>query len=301
MKNRFLVYLMLLFAMLFWSISYIWSKIVFTVYSPITTIFLRLVLASVFFLAVGLISRTLQRPRRGDLKFILLLSVFQPFLYFLGENMGLYHLTPTIVAIVVSTIPLFVAFAEFYFFHTRLTPVHYLGILISITGVALVLYQPGSSRTDIHGLGIGFLLLAVGAAVAYSVLIVKKTRRYSPFTLVTYQNLVGIAYFLPLFLILDWRDFISTRITMPVVLALGGLAIFSSSLAFIFFVHGLKEIGITRASIFGNLIPPLTAGLSILILGEHLHALNYLGIALVITGVFLAQNRSRSLEPAVGE
>lgn len=300
MKDRLPVSLLLVLAMVFWSISYIWSKIVFTQYSPITTIFLRLILASLIFLTIGLATGKLQRLKPRDLKFMLTLAFFQPFLYFLGENLGLYHLTPTIVAIIVSTIPLFVSFAESRFFNCPLSPMQYLGVLVSIIGVFLVLYKPGPTRSDVHWVGILFLLMAIGAAVAYSVIIVKKTEPYNPFTLITYQNLFGILYFLPLFLVLDCKEFLRTQPTVSVLLALLGLAIFSSSLAFIFFVVGLKKVGMTRASVFGNLIPPFTAGFSFFILGENLSILNISGIFLVMAGVFITQRRATGIGSPAG-
>ncbi|WP_372640140.1 EamA family transporter, partial [Ancylomarina sp.] len=52
-QKSLLVYGSLILAMLFWSFSFIWTKIVFLVYNPVTTVFLRLIISSVILFAVG--------------------------------------------------------------------------------------------------------------------------------------------------------------------------------------------------------------------------------------------------------
>ena len=107
MSGMVRIYTAMVAAMVFWGMSYIWSKVVFGQYHPLSTIFLRLLLASVVLLLWGGWSGRLQRPGSGDWRPIVLMSLFPPFLYFLGENMGLSLVSPTIAAVMVGTIPVF--------------------------------------------------------------------------------------------------------------------------------------------------------------------------------------------------
>ena len=67
------------------------------------------------------------------------------------------------------------------------------------------------------------------------------------------------------------------------------LAIFASSLAFIFFTYGLNHLGITKSNIFINAIPVFTAIFAYFVLDELLNFQKMVGITIVISGLFLSQ------------
>ena len=190
-KEKNTVYLALILAMFFWGISFIWTKIVFEVYPPVTTIFLRLLIAAPIFILAGTLANRLQKPKKEDFKKLLLLSFFQPFLYFIGENFGLSLVSATVAAVVIATIPLFTPIAAYYFFKERLLMRNFLGIAISVLGVVLVVMK-ASLVIAVSIPGILYLSLAVAAAVAYSVLVLQLSQKYNPFSLITYQKPLSI-------------------------------------------------------------------------------------------------------------
>ena len=63
------------------------------------------------------------------------------------------------------------------------------------------------------------------------------------------------------------------------------------SFAFIFFTFAMKNLGITKANIFTNTIPVVTAILAWIYLGEELNFTKIIGIGVVIGGLFLSQFR----------
>jgi drug/metabolite transporter (DMT)-like permease len=125
-------------------------------------------------------------------------------------------------------------------------------------------------------------------------LMVKKlTERYNAFTITTYQNIIGSILFLPLFLIFEYRDFLSSQHSVKAIVNLGYLAIFGSSLAFILFNYSVKVLGATKTEIFTNIIPVLTAVFAYYMLGEDLGFQKLFGISVVLTGLLLAQLKTR--------
>jgi len=153
------VYLSIILAMTFWSLTFVWFKIVNEVYPPFTIIFLRLVISSAILLVAGWVANVLQKISRKDFKWILLLSVFNPFLYYICEGLGLTMVTSTLAAIIISTIPLFVPIGASIFLHERLTPLNIAGIFISFSGVLTVLIKRDFSF-GANTLGVILLLLA---------------------------------------------------------------------------------------------------------------------------------------------
>ncbi len=290
-KNVLLVYLLTLLAIIFWGISYVWMKVVYNYYEPITTMFLRLSLSSVFlFLILGLLGKK-EKIQKQDYKAFALLTFFSPFLYFIGESFGLKFVTPTIAAVIIATIPVFTPLLGYMVFGERITRLNLIGFFISFTGV-IIMVLDFEFRFSASPLGIGLLFLAVASALINIIYLKKLSFKYSSFTIIKVQNLLGALFFLPLFLIFDFSSFVTVKPTAELIWALVKLAIFASTLAFMFFTIAVRVIGVARASVFANLIPVFTAVFSYFLLRESIDISKILGIIIVISGIFLSQSAS---------
>jgi drug/metabolite transporter (DMT)-like permease len=282
------VYVAMFFAILFWGFSFIWSKQVLKVYSPISVIFIRLVLSVIFIFFFGKIFGKIQKIDKRDYKNMLFVAFFEPFAYFLGENFGLMHVSSTTAAVLIATIPLFSPIASYFVNNEKITFRSFLGILLSIVGVFLVILKPHMHfKADLPG--VLLMLLAVFSAVGYSVIVHKVSHKYNVYTIIAYQNLIGVFLFLPLFLIFDFNIFINIKFSWTVWLPLFLLAIFASSFAFMLFTYGIKNLGVNRANTISNFIPIVTAFFSFLIMGEQFFWFNIFGILIVVGGLILSQ------------
>lgn len=274
--------------MLFWGLSFVWFKIAVQWYEPITIIFLRLVISGLLMMGFLLLSRSFQIIRRQHLKYFLLLSFFQPFCYFLGESFGLKLVSPTMASVVIATIPLFTPIAAYYMVREQVSKSIIIGLLFSFIGILLMLINPDLSLNG-SPKGVLLLFVAVFAAVAYSVIIRKISHVYNPVTIITYQNLVGAVYFLPLFILFDFQHFITVIPTRELVLAMLQLSVFASTLAYVFYIIAIKEIGIIKTNIFTYLIPVFTGVFSFFILDEMFSWVKIAGMVLVLGGVVVSQ------------
>lgn len=274
--------------MLFWGMSYVWSKVVFEYYSPLTTVFLRLVLSSAFLFLYILIMKKAQKVRKADLGLFFFSALFNPFLYFLGESYGLDRVSPTISAVIIATIPLFTPVLAYFTLKEKISFVYILGILISFAGILLMLLEPDMSfRTS--PLGVLFLFGGVASAIIYTVILRKLSFRYSPLCIITYQNFIGIFYFLPFFLIFHYDHFITVKPNRELILSLIQLAVFASSMAFIFYTIGVRNLGMNKANVYTNLIPVFSAVTSYYLLNEVFDVNKIAGMGVVIGGLLLSQ------------
>lgn len=274
--------------MWFWSLSFIWYKDVYVYFTPFTTVFLRLVISSTLLFSAAFLFNKLQRIRKGDYKNILLLSVFEPLLYFVGESLGMLYVSPTTASVIISMIPLLVPIAAFYFIKERLLIKNIIGIIVSCAGVVLVVLNKDYAFS-VSLKGVLLLSISVVAAVFYSVTLKKLADVYNPLTLIAWQNSFGILLFLPLVLIFERHGLHSGLFALEPMIPLFKLAIFASSGAFILYAFAVKHLGAVKANIFTNLIPVLTALLSFWLLNERLLFHNILGIFVVIGGLVLSQ------------
>jgi drug/metabolite transporter (DMT)-like permease len=285
---HFGIYPVVILSMIFWGMSFVWSSIVFKYYHPITTIFLRLIISTLLLSIFIIITNQFERLKKEDRGLFLLSALFNPFLYFLGENFGLINSSPTISSVIIATIPVFTPIVAFFALRERLSWLNITGIFISFTGIAVMLVNPDLSL-NASPAGVVYLLGAVTSAVIYSVFLKKLTRKYSSLTIITYQNALGVIYFLPLFLIFDVKHFLSVNPNFELISSLLQLSVFASSLAFIFFTMTVKELGVSRTNVFSNLIPVFTAIFSVIFISENFTATKIAGMAVVIIGVMISQ------------
>lgn len=294
MTRSWPVYLAVILAMLFWGMSFVWTSIVFRYYLPVTTVFIRLVISTVLLFAFVKLTGRWQHIRRGDLMLFLGSAFLNPFLYFIGESYGLKYSSPTISAVIIATIPLFTPMVAYYTLNERLTLLNKLGLVVSFSGILLMLVDRNLTFT-VAPLGVLMLMFAVASAIGYSVLLKKLTEKYNAFFIITVQNGLGLMFFLPFFLVFEWDDFIGVRPDIQLISSVLALAVLASSLAFVFFTMGTRELGISRTNVFSNTIPVFTALFSFLLLDEYFDLKKVAGMAIVIAGVMLSQRGAHQI------
>jgi drug/metabolite transporter (DMT)-like permease len=286
--SSFRYYAAAIISMLFWGLSFVWFKIVIKYYEPVTIIFLRLVISGSILLLFLLITGKFERIRRKDIKWFLALAFTQPLCYFMGESFGLKLVSSTIASVIISTIPVFSPLVAYYTIKEKFSGYSLAGIMVSFAGVLIMILRKDLTLSAAPA-GIALLFFAVFSALFYAIIIRKFSFGYSPLTIITAQNVIGMFYFLPFFLVMDFSHFITVHPTFELVSALLQLAIFASIFAYMLYISVLREFGVTRANIFTNLIPIFTAIASWIILGEMLTIAKIAGMIIVIFGVIVSQ------------
>lgn len=279
-------------AMIFWSFSFIWFKIANKTFHPITIVFIRLLFSVIFLTIYLVLTRNFMKIKKGDRRLFLMLALFEPFFYFLGESFGLTYVSATVCSVLISTIPVFATIGAWLIFKERLKAINYAGIILSFIGVLVfILNKDGSISFNIKGLGL--LLLAVLSAVGYNLTLSRLVGTYTPVYIVNVQNVIGAVLFLPLFLIIDLNHFINTPFTFKMFMPIIELSVFASCGAFILFAYSVKSMGITKANVFSNCIPVFTAIFSFFLLSDKLNIQNIAGMFIVIAGLFMSQMNGR--------
>lgn len=279
-------------AMIFWSFSFVWIKIAYKAYGPLTVIFSRLILSVVLLATFSLIIRRLQPISKKDLPVFVLLAFFEPFLYFMGESFGLLYVSSTVAAVIIATIPLFAPIGAWYFYREKVSLRDMTGIFISFIGVCLVVFNADFSFSA-SPKGVTLEFLAVFAAIGYSLTLRKLSFRYNAFSIITYQNLFGAAMFCPFWLIFESAESFNTPVHWEALGAIAMLSVFASTMAFVLFTYCVKSLGVKRSNMYINLIPVFVAVFAWMVLGDSITLQTVTGIVVVILGLFIAQFTSR--------
>jgi drug/metabolite transporter (DMT)-like permease len=293
MKNRnYLVHLAGVIAMIIWGLSFIWSTQVYRNLNPTATIFLRLVIATIFFTAILFIFGLNEKVERKHLGLFALAAMFEPFLYFIFEGYGLKHTSPIIGSAIIAMIPLVTPVAATIFLKEKLSPMNILGFIVSFVGVMIMLINKDLEFVA-STKGVIFLFCAVIVAVGYSISLVKLTKLYKPLTITWMQNIVGMIYFLPMMLIMEQFEPSNFANVSEYIMPLVCLGVLCSAVAYSLWAFSFSKLGASRANVYSNLIPVFTGIFSFILGIEALSSNKILGIVLVVVGLIFSQIRKQ--------
>lgn len=168
------------------------------------------------------------------------------------------------------------------------------GCAVSFAGVFLV---SGFTAEDAAGarpwLGGVLVVLGLVSWALYTIGGRRTMERFSPLTV----NWITLLLSIPLQIPLLWAD---PRVSLagfdsvPAAgwLALAYLIVFATALGQQAWLYGVQGLGPSRAGVFVNVIPVSALVLSALVLGEEIGVKELVGIALILTGVWLVSRQS---------
>ncbi|RLB61771.1 MAG: EamA family transporter [Deltaproteobacteria bacterium] len=156
----------------------------------------------------------------------------------------------------------------------------FIATLLAIIGcVVLTLSSGGDVKIDLLGVA-----LAIGAGIAYAAItLVMKglLEQHEPNAVIAVVFCLGALILSPLLIGREMAWLVAPR-SIAVVLHLGLVA---TALAYWLFTRGLQRIQVSTAVTL-SLAEPLTAGLlGLLLLGEQLNPLSFVGISLIFSGL----------------
>lgn len=274
--------------MVFWGITFVVFKYANESFDPIAIIFTRLLISIVFLFAFAALSGKMMRFRKGDIKWFMLMAMFEPFIYFLGESFGLTYVSSTLAAIIVSTIPLFVPVAAYFLIKERLSVISIIGLFISFVGVVMVV-MASEGRIAGNIKGILLMFIAVFGAVGYTIIAKRLLDTYNGIFITAWQSTFGLLFITPFFLTMELPHLNLAQVSNESIWALLYLGIFGSGICFILFAVGIRELGASKANVYANLVPVVTAIVSYFVLKEAMPLMKIIGIVVVLAGLFLSQ------------
>ncbi len=305
-RTQLLAVSALIVSMIIWSVSGIAIKHALVVFPPFTMIVLRFVPSVLLMLIVGWGRRKhslfcLQKLEWKDVPLFLIAGFCQPFLYYMLETYAYDVLnSPTVAETLLSTSPLLSPLFAAVLLREKVTRNNMIGIVISTAGVFVLSLMGGSDYSIGSYWGILLAFAAVSAAVIDSIMMRKAPMRYSALSFVFYTQLVSLMFFIPIWWIKEGPAvFDNGQWTMDneqFVTAIGCVAyltVFASVIAFILFCYALRQIGVTKANAFNNIRPAFTALWMLLFFGEQLPAAKWVGMVLIIVGLFVCQKQEK--------
>src|ERR1700726_3014370 len=188
--------------------------------------------------------------------------------------------------------PLFVAVWSLILLGVPLTLAQAIGVLLSLTGVLVILLHGDLSALSNIAFNEGDLIFTAAMVVfgLYSVLTLKRPAIHG-LSFVAFTFGCGAACMIPLWI---WEMFSRPVMALDTanLLTLFYVAVFPSTLAYLCFNRGVQLIGANRAAPFLHVVPVFGSIMAIVFLGEQPQLFHIIGFALVLIGVFVASRKA---------
>lgn len=277
---------------LLWGGSFLFNGILVRELPTLTIVTARVGLAAlVLWTVVRLAGHAVPRDREVWLAF-LGMGVLNNILPFSLIVWGQTHIASGLASILNATTPLFaVIAAHFLTTDEKMTGGRLVGVLVGFLGVALMI---GPSVLSDLGANLLAQLAVLGGAVSYSIagIFGRRFRRMGlpPLLPAAGQVTASAVLMLPVALIVD-RPWMLAMPSAQAWMALFGLAVLATALAYVIFFRILATAGATNLMLVTFLIPVSAILLGALVLGEVLAPKHFAGMALIAVGLAAIDGR----------
>lgn len=283
---------MMIGAALIWGISFSLIKVTLAEIPPLAFNAFRFPLAVILLLLVW----KMQRHRDRDLKVDLWALVTIGILGYVGYQVffisGVARTTASNAALILATVPVFVALIGSWRRSESLGRRAWLGVLLSVAGIVLIIGADSGLAIKQDTLT-GNLLIVVAAIAwaSYTVTAGPYLARHSALG-VTVVSMGAAAVILTLIglpqaLTVEWRSV--TRLAWIGILYTSILGVAG---AYLLWNLGVKRLGGARAAVYSNLVPVVAVIVAALTLNEKISALQLAGGVIILIGIGLTRKRT---------
>lgn len=248
---------------------------------PLTLAFLRFGQGTMLLAAgLALFRRDLFHVARRDLPYLALLGVIFYTIFPVSFNAGLQYLPASQASLLLATTPLWTLLLARAVTRERLATRQIVGVIVSISGVAIVMTDRGLGQVSVAG--VLLLITTALSGAIYNVLAKRALAKYNGVTVTFYAMLAGSLLLMPS-LVGSHLNLLS-RETLALVAFLGVLG---GAVAFTLWTVALRRLSPTEVAVYINLNPIAASLLAAAMLGERLTPAFVVGFVAVAAGVLI--------------
>ena len=295
MSANFKAYLMLTLCAFFWSGNFIVGKFA-TLYEvpPLTLNFFRWLIVWIILIPFTFKDIFLNiKIIKEKFYSILLMSITSISIF---NSVVYYSLNFTQVlngALMISTIPVLIIFISFIFRVEKINLNQFLGLILSITGVVIIITQLEFSRLIHLDLNKGdlWLLVAMLSWAIYSTMLKTHKTGLNYLTFISVIVTLGLIFLFPQFLF-EFNNQELIKFNFAFFLIISYVVLFAGLGAYIFWNKAVLIVGPSRAGIFLHLMPVFSSFMAIFLLNEKFMNFHIFGAIAIILGIYLSSKKT---------
>ncbi|QBP42366.1 DMT family transporter [Paenisporosarcina antarctica] len=281
----YIYYLLLLFTSLLWGGNFVVGKSLVEHASPVTLTTLRWLIAVICLIPIVWWKEKSLLPSRKAVIPLILMGITGVVLFNIFQFLALDFTSATNVGLI-STLNMFsIALFSFLFIKEKINALQLGSMLISFTGVLLVLSNGQIKLLFSIGFNKGDLLMLAAVCVfgLYSVFSKWAMKETTPLKATLYSGVFGVIVLIPF----NVRDFTITNVDASFVQSILYTGVVSTVVCMLLWNIGVQKLGATTSGIFLNFNPIFTAIIAFIWLGEKMTWIQGVGSLVVIAGSFL--------------
>ncbi len=271
--------------------TFMFTKIALNHASPMTVIANRYMIAFLAMTAVILLTKKKLVFKGKNILALILMSVFQPTLYFVFETYGISLTTTTFSSVMIALIPVVTLVCGIGILRELPSLWQCFFTIVSVSGVIIMALQ-GKSEGTVTVLGILLLSGAVISAVGYNILSRKISSDFSAFERTYAMAFIGMVSFVVIALfenISQPSKIITPLFNTEYLLSILFLGIVASVGAFILINNANTYLPVSKSTSFSCVTTVVSVLAGTLILKESISTVGIISSIMIIAGVLGVQ------------
>ena len=299
--NNLVTHLKLFSVAVIWGLGWPAGRVVANDILPFAASWLRYVIATVSFLIFMRMSGQWMFPNRSEWRRIITIGFISTVMYQAFFMFGMQFTAAGDASLMITFNPLFTAILAVIFLSERMHVNLIIGLLMGITGVAILFYYSPNVDLPFSERVLGNMLIACAAlSWACNTILMKRamtspakaaTKPLNPLELTVWSSVAGLLILTPITVIEALTQGISTPSQSGWV-GIVFLALFSTVIAYVWFADGIVRIGASMSALYVYLVPPFGIIGGFVLLGERLGVSLLFAFVLITGGVIIAQRGS---------
>ena len=281
----------IMFAVIF-GFSFFFTKRILSSLNPIGLISYRFLLAFLVFEILRLTKVIKINITKKNIIPILLVSFFQPIMYFIFETLGLQLVSSSEAGMMIALIPIFVTILSAFLLKEKPSIAQVFFIVFSVSGIILIQVFKGFDNNNINLDGIILLFLAVISAALFNIASKKASYTAKPYEITYFMMLSGALVFNSIYVVqlinnhnvksffkvLNYPHIISLILYLGIVASIGGFFLVN---------YTLSKLPAHVSSIYSNLSTIVAVIAGYFLLNEQIYWYHIVGGIMIVLGVYL--------------
>lgn len=294
MKTRTKALIAVILGNSIFGFSFLFSKIALELTIPsvmlavrFTVAFLALNLVVLFGKLIGKLKFSL---RGKPLKYVLLLALFQPGIYFVAESYGIKLTSSAFAGTIIAVIPIAGILCDVFLMHAKVGKKQIFCSLGSVLGVIITTLGAQDMKSSV--LGVLLLLISVTAGALFYVFSKKSGEHFNALERTYMMFAMGTVLYVTFALIEcrgSYTELIISALSTP---AFWGcivyLSIVSSVMAFLLLNYGSSYVSVSEASIFANLATVISIAAGVIFVNETFTLWQMIGAIIIVGSVYIS-------------
>ncbi|ERK30558.1 DMT family transporter [Clostridium intestinale] len=289
--KKIIPYFTALITNIIFGLSFLFTKKALMVSTPITLVAFRFLLAFIIMSLLIAFKVIKVNYKNKPMKWLIVLAIIEPIIYFIFETYGLQRTSSSLGGLMIALIPIVVTILAIYFLNEKPSRKQVLSIILSVSGVVLIILMDGSKNSGNSILGVLFLGVAVFSAAFFNIIARKISKHFTAIEVTYFMMFLGAIFFNIVsisnhILNRSLSNYFEPLKSSSFVLSILYLGILSSIVAYFLANFTLSKMEASKSAVFANISTIVSILAGVIFLKENFHLYHTIGSGMILIGVW---------------